>query len=108
MVRQNIFSYIIKSFSDLELYQIQEKGRALLNYNIFNTSERPVKFFKSFTVLSKFGLTFQFCPFSCLGENNSHPWLLVSEVTHARSAKNDFTHFYPCLLIMTICKFRKE
>ena len=46
MVRQNTFSYITKSFLHLELYQIQEKERALLNYNIINTSKRPVKVFQ--------------------------------------------------------------
>ena len=108
MVRQNTFSYIITSFSQLRLYQIQETGRALFNYNIINIFKRQLKFFKSFTVLRKFELTFQFWPVSCLGENNSHPWLPVREVTRTRSAKIYSTRFCPCLLIMRICKFRKE
>ena len=46
IVRQNTFSYITKSFSQLELYKIQETGRAQFNYNIINTSKRPDKVFQ--------------------------------------------------------------
>ena len=82
MVRQNTFSYITESFSQLELYQIQETGRALFKYNIINTSKTPDKVFQIIHSTEKIWINFPFCPFSCLGENKSHPWLPVREATH--------------------------
>ena len=62
MVRQNTFSYITKSFSQLALSQIQETGRALFNHNIINTSKRPVKVFQIIYSTEKIWINFPVLP----------------------------------------------
>ena len=103
MVMQNIFSYITKSFYNRNFTRFsRQEGHCSIIISLI-LPKGQTTFFKSFTILRKFKLTFHFCPFSCLGENNSHLWRPVREVTNARSAKNAF-----CLLTMSLCKFRKE
>ena len=67
VIRQNIFSYIKKLFLQLELYQIQETGRALFNYNIINTSKRPDKVFQVIHSTEKIGINFRFLPIFLFG-----------------------------------------
>ena len=83
MVRQNTFRRLTKSFTQLQLDQIQETVKVLFSYYTINTSKEPDKVFQLIHSTEKIGINFAFFPCSCLWENSSHSWLPVRDVTRA-------------------------